>query len=54
MKEKIYKACVQRMLVYGSETWAVKVDDMRRLEKSKNSMARWMCGVTVKDMTQTV
>src|SRR5450432_2182661 len=54
MKGKIYKACVQRVLVYGSETWAVKVDDMERLERTENSMVRWMCGVTVKDMIQTV
>src|SRR5450755_4055524 len=54
MKGKIYKACVQRVLVYGSKTWAVKVYDMERLERTENSMVRWMCGVTVKDMIQTV
>ena len=25
-KGKIYKACVQSMMMYGSETWAMKVD----------------------------
>src|SRR5260221_9119354 len=33
-------------MVYGSETWAMKVEDMRRLERM---MIRWMCGVTLKD-----
>ena len=28
VKGKIYRACVQRVLVYGSETWAMKVDDI--------------------------
>src|SRR2546425_9489817 len=27
----IYRACVQRVLVYGSETWPMKAVDMRRL-----------------------
>ena len=54
MKGKIYRACVHRVLVYGSETWAVKVEDMRRLGRAENSMVRWMCGVTLKDRIQTV
>ena len=31
IKGKIYRACVQRVLPYGSETWSMKVDDMQRL-----------------------
>ena len=31
VKEKIYRACVQRVLLYGSETWPMKVDDIQRL-----------------------
>ena len=26
LKGKIYDACVQRVLVYGSETWAIKAE----------------------------
>ena len=48
MKGKIYKTCVRTVMVYGSETWAVKVEDMRRLERAERMMVRWMCGVTVK------
>ena len=29
VKGKVYKACVQRVLVYGSETWPMKVEDMQ-------------------------
>jgi len=36
-------------MVYGSETWAMKVNDMRRLERAQNTMLRWMCGVTLRD-----
>src|SRR3989442_4895117 len=32
---KIYRACVQRVLVYGSERWAMKVVDKQRLENGK-------------------
>ena len=49
MKGKIYRACVQSVMVYGSETWASKIEDMRRLERTERLMVRLMCGVTLKD-----
>ena len=49
VKGKIYRACVKRVLVYGSKTWAMKVVDMQRLLKTENNMVRWMSGVTLKD-----
>ena len=49
VKGKVYRACVQRVLMYGSETWAMKVDDMQRLRRTENNMVRWMSGVTMKD-----
>src|SRR5438876_2973185 len=49
VKGKIYRACVQRVLVYGSETWPMKKDDMQRLVRTENNMVRWMSGVTLKD-----
>ena len=48
IKGKVYKACVQSVLVYGSETWATKDEDMKRLERTQNWMMRWMCGVQLK------
>jgi hypothetical protein len=35
-------------MMYGSETWAMKVEDMQRLERAEKMMMRRMCGVTVK------
>src|SRR3954464_5759340 len=49
VRGKIYRACVQRLLVYGSETWPTKKDDMQRLVRTENTMVRWMSGVTLKD-----
>ena len=36
VKGKVYRACVQRVLVYGSETWPMRVDDLQRLERERN------------------
>src|SRR5580692_2573828 len=49
LKGKIYKICVQRVLVYGSETWAAKADDIQRLQRTERAMVRWMCGVKLED-----
>ena len=32
LKGKVYRTCVQSVMVYGSETWAMKAEDMQRLE----------------------
>ena len=48
VKGKVYRACVQRVLVYGSETWPMRVDDLQRLERTERMMVRWMCGVSLK------
>ena len=50
LKGKIYDACVQRVLVYGSETWAIKAEDLARLRRAERMMVRRMCGsVLLKD-----
>jgi len=36
-------------MVYGSETWTIKVEDMQRLERTERMMIRWMCGVRLSD-----
>jgi len=46
----MYKACIQRVLVNGSE---MEVKDMKRLEMEENTMLRW-CGVTLKDKILSV
>jgi hypothetical protein len=49
MKGKIYRICVQSVMIYGSETWPMKVEDMNRLERTERMMMRWMCSVSLKD-----
>ena len=48
VKGKIYKACVQSVMMYGSETWAMKVEDMQKLKRMEASMMRQMCSVSLK------
>ena len=48
VKGKIYKACVQSVMMYGSETWAMKVEDTQKLKRTEASMMRRMCGVSLK------
>src|SRR3989441_9981195 len=48
-KGNIYRAYVQRVLVYGSETWAMKKVDLQRLLRTENNTVRWMSGVTLKN-----
>lgn len=49
VKGKLYSTYVQCVMMYGSETWAMKVEDMQRMERAEKMMVRWMCGVTLRD-----
>ena len=40
MKGKIYRACVQSVMVYGSETWALKAGNVQQLERTEKMAAR--------------
>ena len=48
-KGRVYQACVRSVMLYGSETWAAKEEDLVRLERNDMRMIRWMCNVTLKD-----
>jgi hypothetical protein len=42
LKGKVYRTCVQSVLVYGSETQAMKAEDTQRLERTERMMIRRM------------
>jgi hypothetical protein len=48
LKGKIYIACGRSVMIYGSETWPVRIEDKQRMERTER-MVRHMCGVTLKD-----
>ena len=54
VKGKVYMACVQSVLVYGTETWSMKVENLRSLERAERMMVRWMCGVSLNDRARSV
>ena len=45
VNEKIYRACFQSVLTYGTETWVVKAKNPCSLEKAIRMMTRWMYDV---------
>ena len=49
MKGVVYKACVCSMLMYGAETWAMKVGVFQRLQATERRMLRMICGVMLRD-----
>ena len=53
MKGRLYSACVRSTMVYGGETWSMKVEDKQKLERAENTIVRWMRGVTIKDRIST-
>ena len=54
IKGKIYEACVQSALIYGTETWAMKAANLQSLERTERMMVRWICGVSLKDRKRSV
>ena len=46
---KLYATCVRSAMIYGSETWAMNVEQQRRLERAEMRMVRWMCGVSLRE-----
>ena len=49
LKGKLYTTCVRSTMIYGSETWAMNLEQQRRLERAEMRMVRWMCGVSLKE-----
>ena len=48
-KGRVYQACVRSVMMYGSETWPVRAEDMCCMERNDMRMIRWMCNVSLKD-----
>ena len=35
----IYTTCIRPEMLYGSETWTTKIDDIRKMQRSESPMA---------------
>ena len=38
----IYTTRVRLVMLYGSETWPTKIEDIRKIQRSEMRMLRWM------------
>ena len=45
MKGRIYQSCVRSAMLYGSEWWRLRVNEMAILKKTEKAMMKAMCGV---------
>ena len=43
LRSKLYSACVTSCMVYGSEIWALTVENQRRLERTERQMLKRIC-----------
>ena len=45
----IYTKCIRPVMLYGSETWATKIEDIRKMQRSEIRMLIWMAGVSLSE-----
>ena len=45
----IYTTCIRPVMLYGNETWATKVEDIREMQRSEMRMLRWMTEVSLSE-----
>ena len=53
LKGKVYRSCVRSAMLYGSETWCLRENEMAILRRTERAMVRAMCGVKLMDKKNT-
>ncbi len=46
---RLYESCMRSATLYESETWAVKVEHVKILERTEMRLVRLICGVSLKE-----
>ena len=41
--------CIRPAMLYGSETWPTKIEDIRKIQRSEMRILRWMTGVSLSE-----
>ena len=49
----MFKACIHSVLMYGAETWAMKVGVFQKLQATERRIPRMICRVTLKDKVES-
>ena len=44
LKGLIYKTCIRPVALYGCETWPMRIEEEKRLQRMERKMLRWMAG----------
>ena len=44
-----YTTCIRPAMLYGSETWPTKIEDIRKMQRSEMRMLRWMTGMSLSE-----
>ena len=53
MKGMIYRSCVRSAMLYGSETWCLRENEMEILRRTERAMVRAMCGAKLMEKKRT-
>ena len=53
MKGKVYKSYVRSAMLYGSETWYLRENEVAILRRVERSMVRVMCSIKLVDKSNT-
>ena len=48
-KGRLYQVCVRSVMLYASEKWPLKEEDLAKLERNDVSMVTYMCSVKLND-----
>ena len=49
LKGKVYRTVIRPVIMYGSETWAMRKEDEKMMETAEMKMLRWNTGITKLD-----
>ena len=49
----VYQNCVRSAVVYGSETWCLRENEMAILRRTERAMVRAMCGAKLMEKKRT-
>ena len=53
LKGMVYQSCVRPAMLYGSETWCLRENEMAILRRTKRAMVRGMCGAKLMEKKRT-
>ncbi|KAK9118568.1 hypothetical protein Scep_016661 [Stephania cephalantha] len=54
LKGKFYRTAIRPAMLYGSECWAVKQQQLHKMNVAEMRMLRWMCGKTREDRIRNI